>query len=415
DVVIMILKRDTAVYLSMILIVFSPFLALLPVVLLFFSYFRYHREGDFGYRGTWSLGLLLLFVWSLFVGIFNHHMMSVVASFAFLALYIISFFAQNRFQSEEDIEELFLYAFLLTIGSALFGVFENFNIINRDPIWWKYLFGLCTVIENEENLLRITGTFGNPNLAASWYAVMVLVGCYFAERKSGRKRVSIIIGTIFCVAVLIMTESRGALVGLFLGLFIYAFVFGQGKSRIMRFLLLLCGFVLALTYPTWFPRGDFLPSSIDLRQAIWENCFNLFLKKPVTGWGLMGIYFADSNVYQYLRILHAHNVILSLMTMLGSIGLAIFAWMEWRLLQDIIFLREKKCRLVPLLAGIHAIFIGHGLFDFTMMGQQIGILFIACSAIVGGLTRSFSGVFPKYRNILIEKNRLHHINKKISS
>src|SRR5688572_16101053 len=105
----MILKRDTAVYLSMVLIVFSPFLALLPVVLLFFNYFRYHREGDFSYRGTWSLGLLLLFVWSLFVGIFNQHSMSVVASFAFFALYIISLSVQNRFQSEEAVEELFLY------------------------------------------------------------------------------------------------------------------------------------------------------------------------------------------------------------------------------------------------------------------------------------------------------------------
>ncbi|MGI6066506.1 MAG: O-antigen ligase family protein [Bacillota bacterium] len=394
-------------YLGMMLIIFSPFLVLVPVVLLSFNYFRHHHEGDFGYRGTWSFGLLLLFVWSFFVGIINEHIMSVAASFVIFAFYIISLYVQNRFQTEKDVEELFFSAFLLSIGSAFIGVFENFHLINRDPVWWKYLFGLCTVIENEENLLRITGTFGNPNLAASWYAVMVLVGCYFAERKSGRHKLLVIIGTVFCAAVLIMTESRGALVGLFFGLFIYAFAFRNGRSRIMRVLLVLCGLVLAFTYPTWFPRGDFLPSSIDLRQAIWGNCFNMFLKKPVTGWGLMGIYFADSNVYQYLRVLHAHNVILSLMTMLGSIGLAIFAWMEWNLLQDINFLKEKKCRLVPLLAGIHAIFIGHGLFDFTIMGQQIGILFIACSAIIGGLTHSFCMADPKYRK------RDH--NKEISS
>ena len=42
----------------------------------------------------------------------------------------------------------------------------------------------------------------------------------------------------------------------------------------------------------------------------------------------------------------------------------------------------------PFLAGMHAVFIGHGLFDFTVMGVQVGILFFAGTAVAGGLART---------------------------
>jgi putative inorganic carbon (HCO3(-)) transporter len=366
------------------LIVFSPFLCFVPLFFLFF--YLVHTE-QMEYKNFWIKGLFLLFLWSVLVGIINMQLVSCLAGLAFLGYLGLSIYIHNYCHTDTCAEKLFFSLFLLTVGSSFLGILEKANIITYHPSWWKYLFGLCTLIKNEENLLRITGTFGNSNFAATWYAVLILVGFYFFERAGGRKRALLAAGVIMLAVALVMTESRGALIGLFLGIIVYDFMSGQKSKMYIRLCILL---VLMLNFSEWLPRGDVLYPSIDLRQAIWQNCFNMFLKKPVTGWGIMGIYFADGNVYQYLRVLHAHNTLLSVATMLGTVGVVIFAAMEWCVLRGIKTLHFYRCPLTPLLGGIQAVFIGHGIFDFTIMGTQVGILFVGCSAVVGALASSYT-------------------------
>lgn len=381
--------------------VFSPFLAVLPVCFLLYRFWRQKNIENMEWKTYWPVGFLLLFLWSLFVAIMNMHSLSALASLAFLGFFGISIYVQNTFRTEKQAEELLRYVFLFTLGSAFFGILEHFYVINREPSWWKYIFGLCTVVENEENLLRITGTFGNPNLAATWYAVMILVGYYFWEKAQVYWKGFYFGALVVLIAVLIMTESRGGITGLFLGLIVYDFFSGKRGALFFRLGFILSALIFLFHYPQWFPRGSFFFSTMDLRGAIWQNCWNMFLIQPVTGWGLLGIYFADHNVYQYLRVLHAHNTLLSLATMLGLGGLLIFVRMEWGILKDILFLSRRKCCLLPLLTGVQAVFIGHGLCDFTLMGPQIGILFAGSSALVAGLACSLGA-----EGSLRDKNRL---------
>ncbi|MGI6686515.1 MAG: O-antigen ligase family protein [Bacillota bacterium] len=366
-------------------VVFSPFLVYLPQMLALIHLVR-RKQIDGG--NTWTTGMFLLFLWSLIVGLINRQGYSFAAGFAFFGFYGVSLFLHHNYQTTEKIEKILYYIFSLTLISAVIGILEGLDVITPASSWWKCFFGLTTLIPNDDNLLRITGTFGNPNLAASWYGVMILVGFHFYEKSQGQKRHMLFFSLLLLIVVLVMTGSRGAFIGLLIGLTVYDLVKGRMFHFILRILILFVGLLIFLGYSEWFPRGDLLSLTIDLRWAIWENCFNMYLKKPITGWGIMGIYFADDNVYQYLRVLHAHNMLISLAVMLGSVGILIFIWMEGHLLAQLWELSQEKCPLAPLLAAVQALFWGHGIFDFTAMAPQIGLLFIAFSSFIGTLGRS---------------------------
>lgn len=367
------------------LIVFSPFLVFLPQIAAIYQLIKNRKLN----AGTpWTGGVLLLFFWSLIVGVVNQQWLSFGAGFVFLGFYGICLYLDQKMHTVELVERLLRYIFFLTLASALIGLLENFNFITREAAWWKICFGLTTVVSNDDTLFRITGTFGNPNLAASWYAVMILVGYYFYEKTPKNEHRIFFYGILLLITALVLTGSRGAMIGLMIGFVVYDLAAGKMFHVTIRMLSFLIGMGAFIGSSDWFPRGDLLSSTIDLRWAIWENCFNMFLKKPVTGWGIMGIYFADDNVYQYLRVLHAHNMLLSWVVMLGLVGLFLLLWMEWHLWGSLWQLFKEKCPLMPLLVAVQAFFWGHGVFDFSIMSPQIGLLCMVFSSLICTLAGS---------------------------
>lgn len=367
------------------LLAISPFLAFLPM--LYFVYY-YFRKGEFNLESNWNFGLLSLFLWSMFVGVYNFDWISSLASLVIFGYLLVSLYVQEKYSHPYEAEKLFLSLFLISVVSAVIGLLEKINIITYQPAWWKYLFGMRSIVEISEPY-RISGTFNNPNLAGTWYAVMVVIGVYFFRRAIGYKKVLFLLGILLFFTVLVMTGSRGATIGLFLGFVMYAYFAGHKKKMLTLMFLLLSGIVLMLFFPEYFPRGDILFSSIRDRQAIWENSLYMFMMKPLTGWGIFGIYYADSQVYHYLKVFHAHNTILTFATTLGTVGLSIFLWMQWSVFQNVRSLYRHHCRLTPLLGAIQGIVFGQGLFDFTIMSPQIGILFVTSSAIVESLLYSY--------------------------
>ncbi|WP_027416528.1 O-antigen ligase family protein [Aneurinibacillus terranovensis] len=368
------------------LIIVSPYLAFLPMIYLLYYFFK---RGELTLRNEWTKGLLFLFLWSFLVGLMNNQGFYVLTSLVILGYLFVSIYIHSAYRKTEDVERLFLSLFWLSLGSAFLGLLEHWNIITYSPAWWKYFLGTRSIVDITESQ-RISGTFNNPNLAGTWYAAMIMIGFYFFRRVSGMRKFAYVGAVALYIFVLMMTESRAAVIGLFLGFVIYAYFAGHKKKMLMLMFILLSGTALMLNRPEWFPRGDILFSSIQDRQEIWKNCFNMFMMKPITGWGIMGIYFADSSVYHYMRVFHAHNTLLTIATTLGMVGLLAFIWMEWSLLQGIRVLYQNQCRITPLLSGIKAMILGHGLFDFTIMSPQIGLLFVGCSALIGALAYRYS-------------------------
>ncbi len=397
------LLGEITVLVGLSFIVYSPYLAVLSLVLFLYSFRKNVKALEL--KTPWTLGIFVLFFWALIVGVLNQSLHSTLAAFLLLGFALLSLYFQETMNQTTKIENWFLLLFTLSIGSALIGVLAKFNIITYDPAWWKYLLGTRSIVDIGEPH-RIAGTFNNPNIAGAYYAIMVLVGVYFFKRRSGVQKGLIGLALLLFVCVLLWTESRGAMIGLFVG-FIFYFYFSGHKKKMLGLMFTLLGCIaLMLHQPDWFPRGDILFSSMQDRQAIWLNCFKLFMEKPHTGWGLFGIYYADTSIYNYLRVFHAHNIPLSIMTMLGVGGLAIFSWIFWNLFQDIRYLYQQNCPVIPLLSGLLGIILGQGIVDFIIMSPQIGILLVANSAFISTLAYAYRSSTLKEQKLALSPRYL---------
>lgn len=369
----------------LLLIVYSPFLSLVPMFLVMYYYSR-NPLGT--YRDNWTNGLFFLFIWSVIVGFLNNQGIYITVSVVILGYMLVHIYLQNHYRDERQVEQLLHTVMVLALGSAIIEFMEYLQIISYAPAWWKYLLGVQVMIENDR-YFRYAGTFFNANVAGTWYAVMTVISIYFFSMRQGyRKGLYFLAGVTFILALLI-TQSRGAVIGLMIGLMIYTYFMGHKKKMLLLAFLMIGGTALMLFFPEWFPRGNILYSSIMDRQLIWENSFRMFLMKPVTGWGIMGIYLADTHIFRYLRVFHAHNILLTMATTLGMAGLGIFAWMEWSLLQEVRLLYQNHCRLAPLLVGINGVIMGQGVVDFTIMSPQAGLLFVGAAALTGGLAHAY--------------------------
>lgn len=376
------------IYLYIAIIVFSPYLAFIPMI---YAGYKAFQNGVILVKNDWNLGLLFLFIWSLFVGILNMDSVSAVASLAFLVYFFISVYLQNSWSSEERIEKLLNIVIIISLGSAFIGLLERFTALHNTPTWWKELFGIYPQVLFYERY-RISGTFGNPNVAGTWYAAMVLICFYFFCNSKEYKRVFYGISLVIFAAVLAFTSSRGAVLGLILGMIAYAYFLGHKKNMRILSVILMLGVALMFIFPNVFPRGSNFLDSISDRMSIWINCLKLFKVKPFTGWGLLGIYFADGSIYQYTRTFHAHNIWITLATTLGVVGLGVFIYLECYIFDQLILLSNNKCRLTPLLAGLQLLILGQGLTDFTIMNPQGGIIFFGCSAIITSLAIQYNTV-----------------------
>lgn len=393
------------IYLYIAIIVFSPYLAFLPML---YSGIKVLQRGVVIVKNDWNLGLLFLFIWSLFVGILNMDGISAAASLAFLCYFFISVYLQNNWTSEEKVEKLLNIVIVVSLGSAFIGLLERFTPLHNNPTWWKQLFGIYPQTIFYERY-RISGTFGNPNVAATWYAAVILICFYFFHNSKAHKKILYGISLAVFGGALAFTSSRGAIIGLILGMIAYAYFLGHKKNMTILSVILALGVVMMFVFPDWFPRGSNFLDSISDRMNIWINCLKMFKAKPFTGWGLLGIYFADGNIYQYTRTFHGHNIWITLATTLGVVGLGVFIYIECYVFDQLILLSNNKCRLTPLLAGIQLLILGQGLTDFTIMNPQGGIVFFGCSAIITSLALQYSTVpIEEYSYVIGRlKNKWH--------
>ncbi|MGH4126080.1 MAG: O-antigen ligase family protein [Clostridium sp.] len=306
----------------------------------------------------------------------------------------ISVFLQDYCQNENKIEKIGRYLVCFSLLSAIFGIIEKIIYVCFNyNIWARFLEITSQPVIND----RIYSTFGNPNVAGNWFAIMILLGIYFCNTTAKTTKLFYRISTLFFIIALYLTGSRGAFMGLLFGLFIFCFLKGNKKDR----WLFITIFILTAVV-TFMPSqilenviGHNFASSFTSRFEIWKGCLKMIKLKPIAGWGLMGItdhgaYFMKG--YYYATLFHGHNIYITIMTSLGAVGLIIYAYMKINLFGNLKILHAKKCRLAPLLAGIQAVIIGHGLVDFTMIAPQTGLLFIASSAIVSVLVKQYNNL-----------------------
>ena len=391
----------------LLLIVISPYTTLIPAI--YMTYKVLFRKVNI-YKNHWNIGLCLLFIWSLIVAIINYSFNSIVASFVIFMYLCISVYLQDYCENENRVEKIYRYLVYFSLFSAILGIIEKIiYLCFHFNIWSKFLEFTSQPVIND----RIYSTFGNPNVAGNWFAIMILVSLYFCSTTSKKTNTFYGISTFFFVITLYLTGSRGAFMGLLFGLFIFYLL--KGNKKDMWLVLTIFVFTTVFTFaPSQILKditGHDFESSFASRSGIWSGCIQMIKIKPFTGWGLMGITDHGAEFMKgsyYATVYHGHNIWLTFMTTIGAVGLLIYSYMKINLFRNLKMLYTTKCRLVPMLAGIQAVIIGHGLVDFTMIAPQSGFLFIASSAIIVALSKEYNN---SWNNDSLDESKYKKISK----
>ncbi|MBU3112804.1 O-antigen ligase family protein [Clostridium lacusfryxellense] len=366
------------------LTVISPYTTIIPVI--YMTYMVLFRKVSI-YKNYWNIGLCLLFIWALIVGVINYSFTSIATSFALFMYLCVSVFIQNYCENENNIEKFYMYLVYFSLFSAVFGIIEKaIYVYFKFNIWSKFLRITSQPVVNN----RIYSTFGNPNVAGNWFAIMIIVGLYFCTSTVRTKKIFYQTSTLLFVIALYLTGSRGAFIGLLFGLFIFYLLKGNKKDMWLFITIFILTVVVTFMPPAILKNvtGHDFDESFISRLGIWKGCLKMIQIKPFTGWGLMGIteHGADfMKGYYYSTLYHGHNIWITITSTLGVVGLCVYTYMKINLFQSLKILHSRDCRLVPMLAGIQAVIIGHGLVDFTMIAPQTGLLFIASCAIISSL------------------------------
>lgn len=359
---------------GVLLLVISPYTALIPAAWMLYKVIQ-NRMTLF--MNPLNIGVVLLFVVSVISGIINKDVLSMTASAGLLLYLGTCLFIQSSFDTEKKAEKLLHKVYIWSLIPLSLGFIEKFASYYIDMRWVSDFFWSPTYIPTKE-AYRIYSTFGNPNMAGTWFAAMFLISIYFLKHAKAKHKPFYGIVTALYILATVFTGSKGAAVGLELAIFVYAVFSRSKKSKILLSTVFATVIVIALAVPE-------MNHTLNPRDALWHKCIELYRNKPLLGNGLFGI-------FREIGEVHGHNIWITIMTTLGISGLSIYLGMKVYLINSVRTLYSKGSQLVPMLASIQMLYIGHGLVDFTVLTPQGGMLFFIVSGLLSALVLQYDVV-----------------------
>lgn len=297
----------------------------------------------------------------------------------FLAYYLLAVWIKRGLDwSWYEIQRLYLLFWVAGLYIAVVVLLQGIGWISQEASWWGRLLGYSAIYQND--LTRSVGTSTNSNLAAALLICLALISTYAFSvlKKRWQKVAALAAFFLFCVAIW-MTGSRGAWVGLTVGLLVQVWMTGNRRRTVLLFaFLVLLGYVI-YTNQTLIPREETLFATITVRIFVWQNAFRIFQDHWLLG--VLPLHF--SQVFAELtgkHIYHAHNIFLGVATEFGVVGLVLFLLMigltvyrarKWRKMA----IRLEEKRLSGMMLSLIFAFLGHGMYDYTIIAPQVGSLF----------------------------------------
>jgi len=231
-----------------------------------------------------------------------------------------------------------------------YGLAQAFGL---DPLGW---------IESTE--LRITSTFGQPNLLAAYLLLVIPLTVYYLGQS--RRLWQIALGVVLAAQVLtlVFTYSMSGWIGLAAGSFVFVFVLYQAASRqqgrpvLARFSLSKTKLVLVVLFLAMLGLGlaqktnlervavnrvsgllDWQAGSPSARLDFWSAGVKAIAQRPFLGFGPDLQREAISRYYEpgwavhsnvNVRPFRAHNIVLDVLLAAGLAGLLAYAAVVWQ-------------------------------------------------------------------------------------
>lgn len=302
---------------------------------------------------------------------------------------------------------LFMY-FLILVG------------VNRnEKDWWRFfhvsfiaslivggyaIFQLAGVNEIHQGGTRIDATLGNATYLAVYMLFHVFLALYyFLKSRKISWRILYTAVFLFDAFLIYQTATRGAVLGLFGGLFlsVLIFSFSAGDKKWRKFSYGAIGLMVALAVIFYF-AGDskFIKESQTLARVrnisiasddaqarfhIWSMSLNAFRERPILGWGpenfavVFSKYFDPRLWSREPWFDRAHNAVFDWLIQGGILGLiaylGIFASSAWLLFKR--FFEGKISNIeLSVFVGFLAGYFFQNLFVFDQLTSYILILAI---------------------------------------
>ncbi|TCS92795.1 O-antigen ligase family protein [Hazenella coriacea] len=374
-------------YLSILLSPFAPPVALLVIGVA--TILLYKQKWNFL---GWPEGIFLGFMILSFVSwLFNPSWfywipIGIIPIALFGAYFLLTLWIRDIVKwTWQDVEKMYIHFWLGGLYVAAIVIIQQVDWAVLDSSWLGNILKFYNEFRwQSEHSVRSVGTAGNSNLAAAMLICFTLMSIYASSvlQKNWQKLVSFGALLLFCIAIW-CTGSRGAWVGLVLGLIVQVWMTGHRKRTVALTLFLI---ILVSIYPQVIPRKDSLISTAEVRFSVWSNAFKVF--QDYWLFGTLPLHFGQvfsekAGFYVY----HAHNVILGVASEFGVIGLALFTSLIFTTLRRARRWRKnanskEEKRLAGMLISQVIALLGHGMYDYPIIAPQVGLMFFLSVIII---------------------------------
>jgi len=177
---------------------------------------------------------------------------------------------------------------ILLVSSAT-GIFISLRMlrIGKEKILIPLITGgslaILVSVMMPSSSVRLAGVFSNANLLGSFTAGLVPVGFAFLFGKKWKRIALLALFLAVCCTALVMSGTRSSLVAL-AGATVAVLII-RWRPKLLKPVLGL--FFIAVAVMVIFPELPVpaLGGTAGVRQVVWEGSSDMFLEKPVFGWG----------------------------------------------------------------------------------------------------------------------------------
>jgi len=400
------------------------------------------------------LFLLSLFISSLFGVDFNNSFWGSEQRFTglFFLLHIFLFLiiTSSILRTKKEWNRYFGFNVLISVVVFLIAILSLFGIK-----FWGVDLGM-----------RISGSLGNPLFLASFFILNLGISAYlFGQVKNIKYKILWLCVFFILFYGVLLTQSRGALLGLITGLFFALIYYGiYLKNKKIR--LIVIGFIISIlvlggsiyifrdhglikkiSFLRRFTTGSF--TTVNTRFLSWQIAGKAIVERPILGWGVENFSIAFNKYYNPELLLFSyyetwfdkpHNKILEIGVDGGTIAIILYlALFAFAIKKISIYRRDGDLSLFSS-AGLSGVLVAYfvqnlfvfdtstSLLSFTLIlallvsikerekiieVKKISLKYII---ILGGiLPVCFLNLLPLYASIKLRQNTsLYDINQKIN-
>lgn len=355
--------------LFVLMVVLSPFTAVIPGI--YGIYLLYKKKVEV-LKNYLTVSLILLFLCFFLSGVVNASILSVCGSFLILIYIGVAILSQKYFVTKKRMNDALRLLLNLSALTSVIGIVEKIVFI---------FMGKPTH--------RIFSTYGNPNMTGAWFGSMILIAMFLKDGhndKAENKKLNLLL-SLMTVA-LLLTESTGAFIALLSSMGAYFWVDKNRETKkiiimIMTIIFVIVTFVFLQRSINSITVIDEVRTSFSSRYDIWFGSTEMFLIKPLLGWGALGtLEHGIDFMYNNGNVIHSHNIWLTFLVSGGILAFSTYIFVKLKIFKDLLRIYIIYDHYVCLLTALNIMVIIQGLVDCSVYAPQLGTLFIATNSIL---------------------------------